>query len=334
MRGFMRIIHLVNALEGGGVTSVAISLAARQQQDGHSVSVHELRRGAWGARAKAASLQVRVGLLAFRKAAQHADVIHCHHRTAGTLSVALGLGRKTVEHVHNVYAGHRLSSFRGRVIVGVSASVSDSLRTNYPHTAKKLKTVRNAIEEIPLPAVDRQSLIVGCGRLEEQKDPNLFLQIAEEYANLDTNFKWLWVGDGPMRDDWNQRRSGMLGASVDWIPELPRSDFIDQLARARILVMTSRWEGLPMVALEALAVGTPVMATSLGELDDLLLEAEGAQPLDRRNPGRAAAQVHHFLATSSSAETEAALIDFARRRLSLDAAIKRWEQIYSAVTGG
>ena len=67
------------------------------------------------------------------------------------------------------------------------------------------------------------------------------------------------VGDGPLRDEL-QRRINVhsIGDSVHLLP--PTSDILSLYLRSSILVMTSRYEGLPMVLIEAQSCGLPIVA--------------------------------------------------------------------------
>jgi glycosyltransferase involved in cell wall biosynthesis len=81
------------------------------------------------------------------------------------------------------------------------------------------------------------------------------------------------VGAGAMADE--VREAAGSGIGVEYIGPLPHRDVCDQLKRARFLVYASEiYEGLPRVLMEALAVGTPVLAAKLGAAEATIREGE------------------------------------------------------------
>jgi glycosyltransferase involved in cell wall biosynthesis len=112
-------------------------------------------------------------------------------------------------------------------------------------------------------------VLLFVGRLDPQKRPLLLLESASrlfvEYPNLHV----VLVGNGPMASElkaWTaahnyQWRIHFLGRQVD---------VAGMMRAAELLVLTSQWEGLPNVVLEAMAAGTPVVATAAEGVRDLL----------------------------------------------------------------
>ncbi len=115
-----------------------------------------------------------------------------------------------------------------------------------------------------------EPMLLSVGRLTVQKDQATLL---DALARLkDRPWRLTLVGDGPLRGDLEERAARLgLASRVSF------AGFVDplpHLAAANLFVLPSRWEGLPAVALEALAAGLPVVATDcapgLSELLDSL----------------------------------------------------------------
>ena len=62
---------------------------------------------------------------------------------------------------------------------------------------------------------------------------------------------------------------------LHWIPKLSRSEVLDAIALSRVLAITSRYESSPLVLLEALGLGTPVVSTPVGRASELIEEGVG-----------------------------------------------------------
>lgn len=102
---------------------------------------------------------------------------------------------------------------------------------------------------------------LAVGRLEAQKDyPNLLAAAARA---LDSSQRLLIVGDGGLRGDLEARIAAMgLGDRVQLLGLRP--DVPDLMCAADAYVMSSAWEGLPIVLLEAAASGLPSVVTDVG----------------------------------------------------------------------
>jgi len=139
---------------------------------------------------------------------------------------------------------------------------------------------RSRIEVLTNPApppidVEPAALLAGTfvfvGRLTEQKAlPVAFAALAEvPEAQL------VLVGDGPERESLERlvRELG-LADRVRFLGSLSRDEVLRQLAGARAAVLSSAWENLPHAAVEALAVGTPVVSTAVGGVPEVVHDDE------------------------------------------------------------
>jgi glycosyltransferase involved in cell wall biosynthesis len=112
-------------------------------------------------------------------------------------------------------------------------------------------------------------VIIAVGRLVEQKNHARFIAAAAEVAAARPDARFLIVGDGPLRAELAaQARS--LGLEDRLTLTGVRRDVPALAARADLVVFSSDWEGLSLVALEALAAGTPVLSTPVEGMRDLL----------------------------------------------------------------
>lgn len=102
-------------------------------------------------------------------------------------------------------------------------------------------------------------VIMGMGRLTAQKDFSSLLQ-AFAFLRRRQEARLIFLGEGPLREDL-EREADELGieAAVDLPGFVP--DPLPWLARADLFVLSSRYEGLGNVLIEALAAGTPAVAT-------------------------------------------------------------------------
>jgi glycosyltransferase involved in cell wall biosynthesis len=110
------------------------------------------------------------------------------------------------------------------------------------------------------------STFVFVGRLTTQKDLDTLL---DAFATVEGSELEI-VGDGPERSRLEARGD----ARVRFVGALPRDQVLARLAGARAAVLSSAWENLPHAAVEALAVGTPVVSTSVGGVPEVVHDGE------------------------------------------------------------
>lgn len=108
--------------------------------------------------------------------------------------------------------------------------------------------------------------LLYVGRLSPEKGVGVLLDAWPRMA-AGTGLELVIIGDGPGRAELERRAPP--GARFEG--QLPAARVRERMAAARSLVLPSIWyEGQPMVALEALAAGLPVLASSTGGIPDLL----------------------------------------------------------------
>lgn len=120
----------------------------------------------------------------------------------------------------------------------------------------------------PVPDVPR---LVTVGRLNEQKGQLLLVQAAAKLRDLGKAFELVLVGDGELRKPIEALIAERgLEKSVTITGWAPASEVKRQLVGARALVLPSFAEGLPVVIMEALALGRPVLTTSIAGIPELV----------------------------------------------------------------
>lgn len=136
---------------------------------------------------------------------------------------------------------------------------------------------RFALEAVPrreqgfdsLPLRAGQPLVLFAGRLSPEKGPLRFVEIARRLRGDDPRLAFAMIGDGPERDAVEARVRALR--LQDRVTLLGFVEAAPYLRRADVVVMPSDAEGLPLVCLEALALGTPVVASAVGTLPEVIV---------------------------------------------------------------
>ena len=157
------------------------------------------------------------------------------------------------------------------------------------------RTLR-AAEGVP----DARPVLSLVQRLSPPKTPRVFVQaLPRILAERPDVTVWI-VGDGPLRADTEAAVAATgLGARVRFLGL--RKDVPDLLAASDVTVHSSLREGLPRVVLEALAVGTPVVATDVGGVSDAVVDGVSGLLVPPEDPAALAGAVLATLADPAAA---------------------------------
>jgi colanic acid/amylovoran biosynthesis glycosyltransferase len=120
------------------------------------------------------------------------------------------------------------------------------------------------------PVSDRPRL-VNIGRLSEQKGQLLLIEAAAHLHAQGIDFELVVVGGGPLRGELERLIDERGLRDRVWITDFLDGDGVRrELEAARALVMPSFAEGLPVVIMEALALGRPVISTYIAGIPELV----------------------------------------------------------------
>ena len=212
---------------------------------------------------------------------------------------------------------------------------------------RKLVVIRNGIDLAKYPAVaaDRRPpaglplgrrLVLCVGRLERQKGLDWLLRTAPQWLARLPDCDLVLAGKGPDQSRM-QRLAQRLGIAdrvcfAGW-----RNDVPEILAASELLVLPSRWEGMPNVVLEAMASRRPVLATKVEGVSELLGVEDEAQTV---NWGDSQGLVAKLVRLLSDRPLALELGEKNRRRaeqeFSIDRVVAAYEALWSdlnSVTG-
>lgn len=188
--------------------------------------------------------------------------------------------------------------------------------------AAKTTVIPNAVDVDAAPqrahADSAPVQIVSVGRLAEPKD---FSTLVAAFAHLAPGTARLRVlGDGPQRAGLETEIAAYgLTDSVELTGEV--SDVGSRLAESDVFVLSSRSEGMPLSALEAMAAGLPVVATDVGGLHEIVADGETGVLVQPGRPDELAQALGRLV---GDAELRRTMGEAARRRAEERFSLPRW----------
>jgi glycosyltransferase involved in cell wall biosynthesis len=150
----------------------------------------------------------------------------------------------------------------------------------------------------PIPSPSRPRL-VSIGRLAEQKGQLVLIEAAAQLAREGADFELVLIGDGPMRkriEDAIARHG--IGRQVRLAGWMDSTSIRKELQESRALVMPSFAEGLPVVIMESLALGRPVITTAIAGIPELVVEGVNGWLVPAGSAKELANAMHRALAAN------------------------------------
>ena len=309
-----RVLHVIDSLDLGGAQVVLENLLAHADRSRFSLETVCMHgRGVFWERIKATKTPVHslsfhhyfpsyvAGLIGLIVARRY-DIVHCHllasNLIAKPIAACLGVPvRINHDHCNDKRADPRrwtpaADKWTNRFSTHVCA-VSESTRAYLVEhegvPSDRVTTIHNGVDlaifrprpEMRAAARARWNLpadafvVGGIGRLTHQKNFALFLEVAAQVLKKHPEARFVIAGTG--EDELALRaqaadlsladRLRLLGFVGDMTALYPALD---------LLLLTSRYEGLPITILEAMAVGIPIVSSSLDGVLEILRDCEDA----------------------------------------------------------
>lgn len=294
-----RVLHVSQPVEAGVADVVAMAVTD-QHERGWDVSL-ACPSGALADRAAAAGVRVhlwparrspgpgtagemvRLGRIVSRV---RPDVVHLHSAKAGLAGRLAIRGRRPTVFQPHAWSFHavtgpiaRASIFWERVAAArwtdllICVSEDEHARGTAAGVRGHSRVVRNGVDTARFRPGDRSAArrglgipdvptVVCVGRICEQKGQDLLLAVWPDVRALVPTARLALVGGGPRLQEWQAGQADVPDGSVSWLG--PMDDPTVAYAAADVVVVPSRWEGMALVPLEAMASGRAVVGFDVG----------------------------------------------------------------------
>ncbi len=235
------------------------------------------------------------------------DLIHCHGGRAGFFRSMIPKNIPTLYTVHGFHfprkrflsrlagwAGEFWTIRRSSGIVFVSQFDHQlAMQKQLLPDSKPSHVIHNGI---PHPQARERSKDLGVGfigRFVNQKNPGLFLDVIEK---LPHHVNATMVGGGELDEEVRQQiQNRGLKNRIELLGSLDHQSALDALSRMSCLLMTPRWEGLPLLPLEAMLLKVPVVSTSVGGIPEVIEHMQTGMLAEKESADELALHVDRLL---------------------------------------
>ena len=368
----MKVVHVVESLDIGGLEKVVIALAAWQRTRGHASRIVCLfHEGALAAEARAAGLCVQAvnkrpgfdlgALRSLRRdlAKDGADVVHTHNPVAHYYAAA-GIARLGPKHLVNTRHGmgasrdsrrlrllYRVALLQTGKVVAVCHAARESFVSTGTVPLAMATVIPNgvAIERIaPRSASMRSHLLCQLGRPESSvllgtvgrlsavKDHATLLQAVAQLRAGGQVADLLVIGDGALRGALEAQARSLQLDACVHFMGM-RDDVGQLLAGLDVFVLSSLSEGYSLALVEAATAALPIVATQVGGNADIVQHGVTGLLVPASNPAALAAAIARLSdEPATRARMGQAGREWALRHGSIEAMGLAYQDLYDALT--
>lgn len=286
----------------------------------------------------------------------HFDVVHVHSPMVAALARP-ALRTLPASHrpalmgtEHNLWSSHNpVTRWANRVTLPLedaTIAVSEEVRASMPdRLARRTEVVIHGVDveaiarrrnerlearaELGIP--ENELLVVTVANLRANKNYPTLLAGARRLLDAGAAVRFVSVGQGPLADELEAERQRLgLGERFRFLGY--REDPIRILVAGDIFCLSSRFEGLPIAMLEAMAAGLPVVSTTVGGIPSVVTDGNEGRLVPAGDPAALADAVAAL--SDPVVRHEAAAAARARvRDFGIDRAVRRQEEIYERLAG-
>lgn len=217
-----------------------------------------------------------------------------------------------------------------------SRQVATFAEQHYAAQKDRIRVVYNGVDAARFASARRphSGLRVGTiGRIEAQKNLEMFLRAAREVATTFPDATFEIAGTGSLLDKVTATARELgLAERVRFVG--PVADVPAFLAGLDQFWLTSDWEGTPNVVLEAMAAGVPVIATAVGGTPEIVESERTGVLVAAGDAASLVAAACRLMQDRRAADemAERARVEV-RERFSIAAMVEATERVYATVTG-
>jgi glycosyltransferase involved in cell wall biosynthesis len=192
--------------------------------------------------------------------------------------------------------------------------------------------VDDSIFRVERDLVRRENIVGFIGRFALEKGLRNLVQAIPLVLARQPGVKFRLLGDGPLLGEIEREtKNNGLSASVEIYRWVAHEQVPDHLHEFKLLVIPSFTEGLPNTMLEAMACGTPVLATTVGAIPDIIEDGKTGFVMESNEPDRIAENIIRVLEYPGLNRVADEGRNLIEEEYTYQAALHRYEKIMESI---
>ena len=179
---------------------------------------------------------------------------------------------------------------------------------------------------------ERENLLGYIGRFSEEKGILNLINAIPQILSIRDDIKFILIGDGTVRSKIEKFLSdNKLYDTVKiegWVSHDKLPDYLNEL---KLIVLPSYTEGLPNVLLEAMACNTPVLATSIGAIPDIIKDDENGFLMENNSPECIALNIDRVFNHPDLVSIADNTGNLVKKEFTFEATMKRYSDILGEI---
>ena len=244
------------------------------------------------------------------------DVVHTHGSKTTSIINSIKNNFKHIATVHGIKKKKKVYE-KCDLVIGVSNRAIEDINN------KTLVISNWWNPKLKKSIIRKNKYALAVGRLEKVKGFDLLIS---SWTNIET--KLVIIGSGKEKENLlNLIKKNNLSNKVEIVDEVKREGLISYYENASVLIVSSRDEGGPRVALEALYLGVPVISTDVGHMQEILPR----ELLANKDDLASLQELLELYVDSIDLIDQSAIFEFVQNEFSIDERVKAITSAYEGV---
>jgi glycosyltransferase involved in cell wall biosynthesis len=229
---------------------------------------------------------------------------------------------------------------KAKSIFAVSNEIATILTEKYGVHRDKIHIVKNGYDERttkklvsiqPYGSMKDSKVVVCVASMRAEKDHMTLLKGFAKLIKKVSGAQLLLVGDGPLRPQLEEFCAQQGLRSVKFLGNLRHRNLLECVSGSDVFALTSSEEGMPTAVVEALALGKPVVATSVGGIPEVVKDGENGILIPPRSPSGVAKALEALLTDVGLRKRLGKVASESVKNYSWSKIAEKYEETYRAV---
>jgi glycosyltransferase involved in cell wall biosynthesis len=237
-------------------------------------------------------------------------------------------------------AYQKFGSFENFLFTNNSKAGADDYTNWLKFSSGKIKVIPNGYflddfidlsDSTKINILANRFVVGGVARFSYEKDLELWVEVAHKLSEINKNVRFVLYGTGPLKASIIKRVE-TLGLRDIFFLQPPTSEIYRKLSEMKVMLLTSKVEGLPNVLIEAQLLGIPAVSTRAGGSGETYVHDSTGYEITSRDSSEIAKKINDLLRDSSLYQKfSKSAMEQARKNFDIELIGRKYLELYNAI---